>query len=171
MIFPIWEIKTSISYSFQLYCEVAHQRSLPCYTHTMSDLLPSVIDILQRCSDYCHMVVCIYSARNSQAQEIKSTKTVLSGHRVTVSKQITDLTSTDSCLEIKLYGKSLCRELLFWNVCQHLWSINEKSMASCRTLVRNMIFVEVWRLSNSVFSSRPMARAFMSRPFIPPYVR
>ena len=39
MIFPIWEIKSSISYSFQLYCEVAHQRSLPCYTHTMSCLL------------------------------------------------------------------------------------------------------------------------------------
>ena len=100
-------------------------------------------------------------------------------YRITVGEDITDLASTNTSFQIKFYGQRLCREFFFGNVRQYFRCINEDGVASGRSLVRDSVFIQflckVFYLLDTCFeivefgvSSRPMARAFMSRPFIPP---
>jgi hypothetical protein len=60
----------------------------------------TVINVLE---GYCydvHVVVCIDTARNAETKKVETSETILSGNRVAVSKDITDLTATDSGLDI-----------------------------------------------------------------------
>ena len=55
--------------------------------------MTTVIHVLESCSDHVHVVVGIHATSDAEAEKVKATETVLTCNRITVSKDVTDLTS------------------------------------------------------------------------------
>jgi hypothetical protein len=104
---------------------VTHELGLPNDLHTASDLVTAVIYVLKSCSDHIHMVVCVHTASNAETEKVKATKAVLTGHRIAVCKDISDLTTTYTCLDIELDCECLRRELLLRDLVKNAVCIYE----------------------------------------------
>ena len=87
---------------------MTHELSLPNDLHTALDLIATVEYVLEGYCDHIHVVVCVDTACDTETKKVKTAETVLTSHRVTVSKDISDLTTTDTSLEIKLDSECLC---------------------------------------------------------------
>ncbi len=98
----------------QLDREVAHDRELVGNAVAVSDLLATVVYILQRSGDYVHVVVGVGAARYGQTQQLQLRIAVLARLGVAVGQYRTDLDAADACFEVELYGKRLGDELLPW---------------------------------------------------------
>ena len=133
----------SLLESLELHCEVAHELSLPYDLHTACNLVTTVVNVLESSCDHVHVVVCINTACDAETEKVKTTETVLTSHRITVSKNVTDLAATYTSLDIKLDCESLCRELLLRDLVENSVSVNEDSVTAYRTLVRNAVLVEL----------------------------
>ena len=105
---------------FELHCEVAQKLCLPGNLHTTGNFVATVVYIFQGCCNHIHVVVGVCAAADAETQEVVAIKTVLTCHRIAVGKQITDFAATHACLEIQLYGETLCGKLLFRNTVEHL---------------------------------------------------
>ena len=112
--------------ALELNSEVTHQLCLPNDLHTACDLVATVVNVLQRSCENIHVVVSVRTTSDAQTKEVKTTKAVLASYRVTVCKDVTDLATTYTSLEVKLDSKSLCWELLLRDVRQYLVSVYEQ---------------------------------------------
>ena len=108
----------------------------------MLDLFATVIDILDGCCNDAHVVVSVDAARDSEAKQVEATETVLTGNGIAVGENITDFTSADTGFTIKLYCESLCGEFLFGDVSKNHVGIEENSVTTGGTLIRNTVFIE-----------------------------
>ena len=122
---------------------MTHELCLPNDLHTACDFVATVIHVLEGSCDHIHVVVCIYTACNAETEKVESAETVLTSHRVTVCKDITDLTTTYTCLDIKLDGESLSRELLLRDLVEHAVCVNEDCVTTDRTLIRDAILIKL----------------------------
>ena len=77
--------------SLELYGEVTHELSLPYDLHTASDLMTTVVNVLESSCDHVHVVVCINATCDAQTEKVETTETVLTSYRITVCKNVTDL--------------------------------------------------------------------------------
>ena len=89
------------------------------------------------------MVVGINATRNAEANEIQATKSVLTRNRIAVGQYITDLASTDTCLQIQLASERLSWELLLRHFRKDLIGIYKDSMTTGRPLIRDTILIEL----------------------------
>ena len=89
---------------------MAHQLGLPNNLHTSSNLVATIVDILQSGRNNSHMVVGIDTTSNAKTKKVKTSETVLTSYRVTVGKDIANLATTNTSLKVELDSKSLCRE-------------------------------------------------------------
>ena len=80
---------------------MAHQWSFPLDSDTASNLVATVINILQRCSNHVHVVVSVNAASNAQTQQVETTKAVLTSHGITIGEDVTNLATTNTSLEVK----------------------------------------------------------------------
>ena len=70
----------------------------------MSDAFSAFVYIFEGGSYYIHVIVGIYSAGDCETKWVKAVKAIFMGHRITVGKDITDFTSTDTGFQVELYG-------------------------------------------------------------------
>ena len=96
---------------------MAHELCLPYDLHTALDLVAAVVYVLEGCCDHVHVVVGVYTASDAEAEKVKTSETVFTSHRVTVSEDVSDLAATYAGLDVELDGECLCRELFLRNVC------------------------------------------------------
>lgn len=95
-----------LSERFEFDSEVSHQLRLPFDSDTPSDFMPTVIYILQcRCNDI-HMIVSVSAPAYAETQKIIAIKTIFTCDRITVRKQIPDLTPSDTCFPIQFDSDS-----------------------------------------------------------------
>ena len=80
--------------SLELHSEVAHELGLPSDLHTASDFVTTIVNVLEGCCDHVHVVVCVHTASDAETEKVETTETVLTSYRVTVSKDVTELTTT-----------------------------------------------------------------------------
>ena len=131
-----------LSEALQLHGEVAHQWCLLSDSQTTSDGFAAIIDILQSCCDHLHMVVGIYTTRDTQTYQIQTREAILAGLRIAVRQDIANLARTDTSLQVELASQCLSWELLNRHMSQYLVSIHEDSVTTRRALVRDTILVE-----------------------------
>ena len=91
---------------------MTHELCLPYDLHTACDLMTTVVNVLERCCDHVHVVVCINTACDAETEKVETSETVLTSYRITVSEDVTDLAATYTGLDVELDSESLCRELL-----------------------------------------------------------
>ena len=80
---------------------MAHQLGLPSDLDTAGDLVTAVIHVLQCCCDHVHVIVGVDTACYAETEKVKTSEAVFTGHRVTVSKDVSDLASTYSGLDVE----------------------------------------------------------------------
>ena len=129
--------------SLKLYSEVTHELCFPYDLHSSCDLMTTVIYVLERCRNHVHVVICVNTTSNAETEKVKTSETVLAGYRIAVCKNISDLTSTYTSLDVKLDGQSLCRELFLRNLIEHLVCIYENRVTANRTLIRDSVFIQL----------------------------
>lgn len=168
-----------LSERFEFDSEVSHQLRLPFDSDTPSDFMPTVIYILQcRCNDI-HMIVSVSAPAYAETQKIIAIKTIFTCDRITVRKQIPDLTPSDTCFPIQFDSETLSRELLFRYPVKHLVGIDKKRMSSYRTLIRYPVFIKFGGEILNLFDTglkhfefgifvKTDSECAISRPFIPP---
>lgn len=111
---------------------MAHQRCFPCDAYAVCNLFSAVEHILESGGNHVHMVIGIYSSRDSQTEQVQSAETVFTGYGVAVGKDVAYFASSDTGFEVELYGKSLCGELFFRNSCKDFACVNEDGMSAGR---------------------------------------
>ena len=121
---------------------MTHQFGLPNNLYTMLDAVTTVVDVLECNSNDIHVIICIYTTCDAQTKKVQSSETVLTGYRITVSKDVTDLAATDTSLDVKFDGKSLCRELLLRYLIQNLVRVNKDCMTADRTLIWDSVLIK-----------------------------
>ena len=129
--------------SLQLHSEVTHKLSLPYDLHTTCNLVTTVVNILESRCDHIHVVVCVNTAGDAETEKVKTAETVLTSHRITVSKDVTDLAATYTGLDIKFDSECLCRELLLRDLVKDAVCVNEDCVTTDRTLVRDAILIKL----------------------------
>ena len=129
--------------SLQLHSEVTHKLSLPYDLHTTCNLVTTVVNILESRCDHIHVVVCVHTASNAETEKVETTETVLTGYRIAVSEDVTDLTTTYTSLDVELDSECLSWELLLRDLVENAVSVYEDSVTTYRTLVRDSVLVEL----------------------------
>lgn len=76
------------------------------------------------------------------AQQFQSRIAIFVCHRIAIGKDCTDFDPSDACFEIKLNTEHLCNKLFLRNMGQDFLRIDEDSMSTGRSLIRNTVFVE-----------------------------
>ena len=64
--------------------------------------MTAVVHVLESGSDHIHMIVGIYSTGDAETEKVKTSETVLTSHRITVSEDVTDLAATYTGLDVEL---------------------------------------------------------------------
>lgn len=129
--------------SLELNSEVSHELSLPSDLNTASDLVTTIVNVLEGCCDHVHVVVSVHTASDAETKKVETTETVLTSYRIAVSEDVTDLTTTYTSLDIELDGECLSWELLLRDLVENAVSIYEDSVTTYRTLVRDSVLVEL----------------------------
>ena len=138
----LYNMNFKLFQTFELAGEMTPQFSFPGDFQTTFDGVAAVVDVLQSGCDDIHVVVGVNTTWDAETHEVVATETVLACDRVTVSEDVTDFASADTCFEVELACQSLCREFFLRDVGQNLVGIDEDGVATCRTLVRNAVFIE-----------------------------
>ena len=121
---------------------MSHEFGFPCDFQTAFDGVTTVVDVLQCCCDDVHVVVGVHTAWDAEAHEVVAAEAVLACDRVTVGENVTYFASADTCLEVELACKGLCRELFLRDLSEDLVGVDEDGVTAGRTLVRDAVFVE-----------------------------
>ena len=134
--------------------------------------MTTVVYVLESCSDHVHVVVCVHTTSDAEAEKVEATEAVLASYRVAVREDVSDLASTYTCLDIELDCKSLCRELLLRDLVEYAVCVNEDSVTTYRTLVwksvlielsSKVLYCEVWRKDQGLLSRSGRKRSPQSR--------
>ena len=125
--------------SLELNGEVTHELSLPSDLDTTSDLVTTVVNVLEGCCDHVHVVVSVHTASYAETEKVETTETVLTSYRIAVSEDVTDFATTNTSLDVELDGECLSWELLLSDLVENAVSVYEDSVTTYRTLIRDSV--------------------------------
>ena len=67
---------------------MTHQFCLPHNLYATCNLIATVINVLECCSNHVHVVVGIYTACDAETEKVETSEAVLACHRIAVGKDV-----------------------------------------------------------------------------------